>query len=106
MKTCYSSKCPNIPYTNNISRPKCFNSEMFQMFQNVSRDSVWVATGFLDTFWLLLRFVIYLIKNIHSYLSKVFSEAPLGEHLSHVGAMQHDLPCESVEWLLHGAGFC
>ena len=50
--------------------------------------------------------VIYLIKNIHSYLSKVFSEAPLGEHLSHVGARQHDLPCKSVEWLGRGAGFC
>ena len=58
--------------------------------------------------WVLvitLRFVIYLIKNIHFYLSKVFSEAPLGWHLSHVGARQHDLPCESVEWLLHGVGF-
>ena len=53
-----------------------------------------------------LKFLIYLIKNIHSYLSKVFSEAPLDDNLSHVGAMQHDLPCESVEWLLHGAGFC
>ena len=26
MKTCYNSKCPNIPHTINISRPKCFNS--------------------------------------------------------------------------------
>ena len=42
---------------------------------------------------------------MHFYLSKGFWKAPLGEHLSRVGAMQHDLPCESVEWLLHGAGF-
>ena len=49
-----------------------------------------------------LRFVIYLIKNIHSYLSKVFLEAPLSEHLSHVEAMQYDLHCESVKRLLHG----
>ena len=72
----------------------------------VARGSVWDAMGFLGTFWLLLRFVICLIKNIHSYLSKAFLEAPAGEHLSHVGAMQHDLLCKSVEWLLHGAGFC
>ena len=38
-------------------------------------------------------------------LSEVFSEAPLGEHLCHVGTMQHDLPCKSIEWLLYGAGF-
>ena len=43
---------------------------------------------------------------MQSSLSKVFSEAPLGEHLCHVGTMQHDLPCKSVEWLLYGAGFC
>ena len=40
------------------------------------------------------------------YLSKVFSEAPLSEHLCHVGTMQHDFPCKSVEWLLHGMRFC
>ena len=53
-----------------------------------------------------LRFVLYLIKNIHSYLPKVFLEAPLGDHLSHVDTMQHDLPCESVQWFRHGAGCC
>ena len=73
--------------------------EDFQLLAGFVRDSVWGAVGFLDTFRLLLRFAIYLIKNICSYLSKVFSEAPLGEHL---GIMQHDFPCESVEWLLHG----
>ena len=71
---------------------------------DIARGSVWDAMGFLDTFWLLLRFVVYLMKNMHSYLSKVFSEAPLGEHLFQVGAMQHDLPCKSV-WLLCGTGF-
>ena len=63
------------------------------------------AVGFLDTFWLLLRLVIYLTQNIHSYLSKVFSEVPVGEDLSHIEAMQQDLPSESVEWFLHGASF-
>ena len=62
--------------------------------------------GFLDMFLLLLKFLIYLIKNTQSSLSKVFSEAPLGEHLCHVATMQHGLPCKSVEWLLYGAGFC
>ena len=37
-----------------------------------------------------LRSVMYLIKNIHFYLSKVFSQVPLGEHLSRVGARQHN----------------
>ena len=80
--------------------------ESFRPLTGIARGSVWGAVRFLDTFWLLLRFAIYLIKNIHSYLSQVFPEAPLVEHLSHVGAMQHDLPCESVEWLLHVSGFC
>ena len=26
MKACYNSKCPNISYTADISRQKCFNS--------------------------------------------------------------------------------
>ena len=68
-------------------------------------DMLWDAVAFLDTLWLLLRFVMYLIKNVHSYLSTVFLEATLGEHLRHVGAIKHDLPCKSVEWLLHGAVF-
>ena len=46
------------------------------------------------------------MKNIRFYLSKVFSEAPLSEHLSHIGAMLHDLPSESVERLLYDVGFC
>ena len=50
-------------------------------------------------------FVICLTINMHS-LSKGFSKAPLDEHLSHVGAIQHDLPCKSVEWLLHSTDFC
>ena len=53
-----------------------------------------------------LRFVIYLINNIHFYVSKVFFRSfSLGYHWSRVGARQHDLPCKSVEWLLHGVGF-
>ena len=73
----------------------------------IARDSIWGAVGCSwIRFGFYLKSVIYLIKIIHFYLSKVFSEAPLSEHLSHVGAMQHDLPCESVEWLLHGADFC
>ena len=26
IKTCYNSKCPNIPYTTDVSKTKCFNS--------------------------------------------------------------------------------
>ena len=48
----------------------------------------------------------YLESQFFKCLSKVFSEAPLGEHLSHVRARQHDLLCESLEWLLLGMGFC
>ena len=59
---------------------------------NAGPCSVWSGVSL----WLLLKFVIYLNKNIRSCLSKGFSEAPLGEHLSHVGAMQHDLLCKSV----------
>ena len=55
--------------------------EGFWPLTSTAKDSVWGAVGFLDTFWLLLMFVIYLIKNIQSYLCKVFSEAPLDEHL-------------------------
>ena len=47
--------------------------EGFLPLTSIAEGSVWGAVGFLDTFWLLLRFVIYLIKNIHSSLSKVFS---------------------------------
>ena len=54
--------------------------EGFWPLTNTTKDSVSGAVGLLDTFWLLL-FVIYLIKNIQSYLCKVFSEAPLDEHL-------------------------
>ena len=79
----------------------------FWPLTSITKGSVWGAVvGFLDTFWLLPKFVIYLIKNIHSYLSKVFLEALFGEHFCHVGAMQHDLPCKSVELLLYAASFC
>ena len=93
----------------------CINAEPCRVWSGVHCDVSW---GLLTIDWYrkALRLgcyevpgyvlVIYLIKNIHSYLSKVFSEAPLGEHLSHVGARQHDLPCKSVEWLGRGAGFC
>ena len=47
----------------------------------------------------------YLESQFFKWLSKCFSEAPFGEHLSHVGARQHDLLCESLEWLLLGVGF-
>ena len=81
--------------------------EGFQTLTGITRDSGWGAAGFLDTVLVItLTFVIYLTKNIHFHLSKVFSEASLNEQLSHVGAVKHGLPCESVEWLLHGAGFC
>ena len=43
--------------------------EGFQLITGITGDSVWGTVGFLDTFWLLLRFAIDLIKNIHSYLS-------------------------------------
>ena len=49
--------------------------------------------------------VCNILDQKYTLLRKVFSEATLVEHLSPVGARQHDLPCESLEWLLHGVGF-
>ena len=64
----------------------------------------WVPGYILVITW--CYYLIYLIKNKYSYLSRVFSEALLVEDLSHVGAMQHDFPCKSFESLVHATGFC
>ena len=40
--------------------------EGFWLLTSIAKCSVCGVVGFLDLFWLLLRFVIYLIKNIHS----------------------------------------
>ena len=55
----------------------------------VTKTSVRGAVEFLDTFRLLFRFKIHRIKTIHSYYSRVFSEAPLDESSYYVVASQH-----------------
>ena len=45
---------------------------VFDRLTSIEKGSVWVAVEFLDTFRLLLTFVIYLFQNIYSYLSNFF----------------------------------
>ena len=39
----------------------------FSPLGGITEFLAWGAAEFLDTFWFLFRFIIYLIKNIHSY---------------------------------------
>ena len=58
----------------------------FRPLTGIAKGSVCSSVELLDTLWLLLKFGIYMVKNIHSYLPKAFSEAHLGQHLCHVGS--------------------
>ena len=44
------------------------------------------------------------IHYIHIHCIYIYIYVPM-YRWSHVGARQHDLPCKSVEWLLHGVAF-